>query len=69
MVCLLYTSKDEVSVAEEIENLKNYIIIQKLRYGDLFETVYNIDEEVKAVSYTHLDVYKRQIGYRQEFYF
>lgn len=39
--------KDEVSVAEEIENLKNYIIIQKLRYGDLFETVYNIDEEVK----------------------
>lgn len=40
--------KDEVSVAEEIENLKNYIIIQKLRYGDLFETVYNIDEEVKG---------------------
>ena len=39
--------KDEVSVAEEIENLKNYIIIQKLRYVDLFETVYNIDEEVK----------------------
>ena len=36
-----------VDVEEEIENLKNYIIIQKLRYGDLFETVYHIDEDVK----------------------
>lgn len=40
-------SKEMVSVEEEIENLKNYIIIQKLRYGDLFETVYNIDDNVK----------------------
>ena len=36
-----------VNVDEEIENLKNYIIIQKLRYGDLFETNYYIDEDVK----------------------
>lgn len=36
-----------MDVEEEIENVKNYIIIQKLRYGDLFETVYNIDEDVK----------------------
>lgn len=40
-------SKEVVSVNEEIENLKNYIVIQKLRYGDLFETVYNVDDEVK----------------------
>ena len=33
---------------EEIENLKNYIIIQKLRYGDVFETVYNIDDNVRS---------------------
>ena len=40
-------SNEVVSLEEEIENLKNYIIIQKLRFGDLFETVYNIDEDVK----------------------
>lgn len=40
-------SKEVVTVEEEIENLKNYIIIQKLRYGDVFETVYNIDENVR----------------------
>ena len=40
-------SKEVVTVEEEIENLKNYIIIQKLRYGDVFETVYNIDEDAK----------------------
>lgn len=38
--------KEQVSIREEVENLKNYIIIQKLRYGDLFETVYNVDEDV-----------------------
>jgi len=41
-------SKEVVTVEEEIENLKNYIIIQKLRYGDVFETVYNIDENVRS---------------------
>lgn len=40
-------SKEIVTVNEEIENLKNYIIIQKLRYGDLFETVYNVDDDVR----------------------
>lgn len=40
-------SNEMVSVQEEIENVKNYIIIQKLRYGDLFETVYNIDDNIK----------------------
>ncbi|MEG0329992.1 MAG: histidine kinase [Anaerorhabdus sp.] len=39
-------SKEVISVKEELENVKNYIIIQKLRFGDLFETVYNIDENV-----------------------
>ncbi|MEF9967190.1 MAG: histidine kinase, partial [Longicatena sp.] len=39
-------SKEVISVKEELENVKNYIIIQKLRFGDLFETVYNIDDNV-----------------------
>ncbi|MGX8833244.1 sensor histidine kinase [Amedibacillus sp. YH-ame6] len=39
-------SHDVVTVKEELENLKNYIIIQKLRFGDLFETVYNVDKDV-----------------------
>lgn len=41
-------SKETISVEEELENVKNYIIIQKLRFGDLFETVYNIDDNVKS---------------------
>lgn len=41
-------SNDYVTIKEEIENVKNYIIIQKLRFGDLFETVYNIDENVTS---------------------
>ncbi|MEG0315097.1 MAG: ATP-binding protein, partial [Erysipelotrichaceae bacterium] len=32
---------------EEIENLNNYIIIQKLRYGNGFEIIYNVEEETK----------------------
>lgn len=40
-------SNEMVSIDEEIENVKNYIVIQKLRYGDLFETVYNIDKDVR----------------------
>lgn len=44
-------SNELVSIQEEIENVKSYIVIQKLRYGDIFETVYNIDEEVK---YCHI---------------
>lgn len=36
-----------VSLEKEIENVKDYIVIQKLRYGNLFETEYNIEEAVK----------------------
>ena len=31
-------------------------------FGDILkETLYEIDRRIKAVSYTHLDVYKRQL--------
>lgn len=40
-------SKEMMEVVEEIENVKNYIIIQKLRYGNLFDTEFDIQESVK----------------------
>lgn len=42
------TSKlsDIVKVREEIEQIENYLKIQKIRYGDKFEVKINIDEEV-----------------------
>ena len=40
-------NKDEfISIEDEIENVKNYITIQKIRYGDTFDIDYLIDEEV-----------------------
>lgn len=40
-------SKDSVivSLSEELESINNYIIIQKYRYGDIFDVVFDIDEE------------------------
>ncbi len=42
------TSKvsDIVKVREEIEQIENYLKIQKIRYGDKFEVKINIEEEV-----------------------
>lgn len=40
-------NKDEfISVNQEIENVKNYITIQKIRYGDIFNIEYFIDESI-----------------------
>ncbi|MBO3443384.1 sensor histidine kinase [Clostridium sp. CCUG 7971] len=40
-------NKDEfISVNQEIENVKNYITIQKIRYGDSFNIEYFIDESI-----------------------
>lgn len=39
-------SKELLQVKDEIENVQNYIIIQKLRYGDLFETEYIVDADL-----------------------
>lgn len=40
-------SKELVDIEDEIENVENYIVIQKLRYGDLFETEMDIAKELK----------------------
>ena len=39
--------QEYVSIAEEIHNVQDYIVIQKLRYGDLFETEYIVDKGVE----------------------
>ncbi|WP_051986281.1 cache domain-containing sensor histidine kinase [Clostridium amazonitimonense] len=39
-------NSDIVKVKEEIEQIKNYLKIQKIRYSDKFEVVINIEEEV-----------------------
>jgi len=35
-----------ISVEQEIETVKNYLSIQKIRYGDIFSAEYSIDEEI-----------------------
>ncbi|HEX3047145.1 MAG TPA: histidine kinase [Bacillota bacterium] len=35
-----------ITVAEELENMQNYVYIMKVRYGAKFEVVFNIDEAV-----------------------
>jgi two-component system sensor histidine kinase YesM len=35
--------RDVITLGEEIDMAKNYLVIQKIRYGDLFETEYDID--------------------------
>jgi len=41
-----YTNKDFVTIQEEIENVKNYIAIQKFRYSSLFDVNYEIDDSI-----------------------
>lgn len=38
--------KDIVDVRFELQHAKNYILLQKIRYGDKFEVIYDIEEEV-----------------------
>lgn len=38
--------KEIVSIADEIEHVKNYIYIQKIRFNNKFEILYNIEEEI-----------------------
>lgn len=35
-----------VTIKEELDNIKNYVVIQKIRYGNSFEVEYDIDEEL-----------------------
>ena len=35
-----------ITVEEELKNVSNYIVIQKIRYGDIFSVTYEIDENI-----------------------
>jgi len=39
-----------VPIGQEIENTKNYLNILELRYGDIFEVIWEIDEGIKQYS-------------------
>ncbi|AGF58623.1 two-component system sensor histidine kinase YesM [Clostridium saccharoperbutylacetonicum] len=42
----LSKGREVITVGEEIEIVKNYFLLQKLRYGDIFTDTYEIDERV-----------------------
>lgn len=35
-----------ITIKEELDNIKNYVVIQKIRYGNSFEVEYDIDENL-----------------------
>lgn len=41
--------KEVVTIGEEVSLVENYLIIQKIRYPDLFEVIYDIDESCLKV--------------------
>jgi two-component system, sensor histidine kinase YesM len=42
----LSKGREVITVGEEIEIVKNYFLLQKLRYGDIFSDTYEVDEKV-----------------------
>ena len=42
----LSKGSETISICDEINIVKDYLILQKLRYGDVFTDVYDIDEKV-----------------------
>ena len=45
----LSNGRDIITIREELDTVENYIYIQKIRYKDLFDAEYDIDEEVLEV--------------------
>lgn len=45
----LSSSKNEVSLKEEIENVKNYLEIQKMRMGDRLQYEFHIESEIDVL--------------------
>ena len=46
----LSRGRKKISLREEIEIVKNYLEIQKLRFGDMFEAEYEIDEKLLDIT-------------------
>lgn len=45
----LSNGKDMITIHEEVETVKNYLFIQKIRHGDLFEVTYHIDPDTNQI--------------------
>ena len=64
--------RDRVALGANVLKLRPVILVQdgKMNVGKKFRGSYNdcmqkyIESKLGAVSYTHLDVYKRQLSYR-----
>lgn len=50
LINLLQASIDKmgeiITIEQELENLKNYVTIQQLRYGERFDVIYEVDEGI-----------------------
>ena len=57
-------SREQVTLKEDLGHLNNYLSILEKRFGSRFEYKINVEPECMPVSYTHLDVYKRQKVYQ-----
>ena len=42
----LSNGRDIITIREELDTIENYLYIQKIRYGNLFEAAYEIDEVI-----------------------
>ncbi|MPM64379.1 hypothetical protein SDC9_111265 [bioreactor metagenome] len=66
---LLPKASEMIRLEEEIENIKNYTELQKLRYPDCFEVVYDIDPEIndfKVPSFILQPILENAILYSME---
>ena len=57
----LSKGKSIITVRDELEHVRNYLMIQHMRFKNKFTYEIQAEDGVLAVSYTHLDVYKRQV--------
>ena len=56
---LEFSKESEIPIDKEIEALQNYLELEQLRFKNKFD--FKIIKSSETVSYTHLDVYKRQL--------
>ena len=49
-----------IPLSDELETTRKYLVVQTLRYGEKINYEIEMPKDTEAVSYTHLDVYKRQ---------
>lgn len=66
---LLPKSSEMIRLEEEIENIKNYTELQKMRYPDCFEVIYDIDSDIndfKVPSFILQPIVENAILYSME---